>query len=239
VEKDNEALSGNYWWTEKCAPHNITLNVDNDAAVNSESMQKLVINSNGDELFIDFPKGKATRAFPGLLMDEVNWSTNHAVITYTNIYTAYTKAKAIAKELKSTDCSGLNIYLVGLKIKQSTDNKQKILDKRDNESYSGGAWNIWTGLTGGAAALTSGWVAASPLIAKIPKIGAKMAASHTAATAGAKASYGIAAGGAASAAFWIAIVVGAATAVTAALYPFEIEEDIEQVMVLSDPFHIY
>lgn len=235
IQNNNQNLNGTYWWNEACAPHNITFNVDNDAAINSKGMQELLYGKDSDdEVFIDFPKGKFVRAFPGLLMNEKgHFSSEISVIAYYNPYTAYEKAKSIAQTLKGTACANLDVYIVGLAItKNDTDTKIQTSDP--NEHYSGSAWNLLTQVGAGATAIgatAKAYTKAVPILKKsvIMKKLAKMAAP--------KAVHG-AISSVAPYLFEGAVAIGALTALAAAFYPFSIENEIEQVAILAEPIPI-
>ena len=211
-----------YFWPQDCSDYYIALNLDDNAPVNLAGQSVFgEFGGSRNEFFLDFPVGSSCRAFPGLvLMDKTN-STAETIVSYRNVVTGAEKIKAFTDRLHNTSCSsaGLAAYLVALDIKKDT-------------ASSNAGWMIAAGVTGGAMA----WLGTSALLMSslvtLPTWGIIQSGILSSALLSSAA-----AASAVPVAGWIAAGVLATGAAAIALYPSEIE-DIKQVMVLSGPYNI-
>ena len=210
-------------FSDECSDWTIADNLDDDAAVNKVGQS--VFNEFGgskNEFFLDFTEGDNRRAFPGLVLMDETWSSKEKIVSYRNLKTGLQKAQAFATALKSSECAnqGLAVYLVALDAKMVTD-----------ESSGRKGWAIAASVGGGAAAYIgiSAGLSYIGLAAGVPAL-----VSGTAAT--------IAAPGAAAALAmgpvgWVIAGVAIATATAIALYPSEIE-NLQEVVVLDGPYNL-
>ncbi|MBP3340307.1 MAG: hypothetical protein J6L47_01410 [Alphaproteobacteria bacterium] len=113
------------YWSDECSDHTIWENLDDDAAINVAGRQvfnkhyldvgidkKLVKNL---EYFLDFEEGNNRRAFPGLVLIDLDGSA--MLITSYNKDTLIPIAKEFASELHESACSAdkLAVYVVDTK----------------------------------------------------------------------------------------------------------------------------
>ena len=212
------------FFPDECSDHVIWDNLDDDAAVNVAG--QAVFNEFGgskNEFFLDFADGDNRRAFPGLVLMDKTSSTAESIVTYRNIGTAFQKMQQFGERLKNSQCSnsGLALYTVALDVKQDTSKEKK--GWAIAASVGGGA-AVWIGAS---AAVTAAGVAGSGVIGTAV-VGAMKATAATVGVAAGSVSWIPVAG-------WIAAGVLAVTATAIALYPSEIE-DLKQVMVLDGPY---
>lgn len=206
-------------FSDECSDWSIADNLDDDGAVNK--IGQSVFNEFGgskNEFFLDFTEGDNRRAFPGLVLMDETGSTKEKIVTYRNINTGISKAKQFAQSLKSSECSnqGLSVYLVALDVKKDTSSEKK-------------GWMIAAGIGGGAMAwmgLSAG-VTYTFLAGGVSALGGALGA----AAPGTMAAMALGPVG------WIIAGVGVATATAIALYPSEIE-DLQQVMVIDGPYNL-
>lgn len=113
------------YWSDECSDHTTWENLDNDAAVNVAGRQ--VFNKNYLdvgldakhvkylEYYLDFEEGNNRRAFPGLVL--IDMDGGNMLVTSYNKDTIIPIAKEFASELHGTACSTdkLSVYVVDTK----------------------------------------------------------------------------------------------------------------------------
>lgn len=208
------------FFSDDCSDHTIWDNLDDDAAVNVAGQE--TFNEYGgskNEFFLDFAEGDDRRAFPGLVLMDKTLSTQESIVTYRNVNTAMEKTQQFASKLKNGACSnqGLAVYAVALDVKKADTSSEKI-GWAIAASVGGGAL-AWIGLSAAAAAAP---VAATALIPAVigDALLATAAGSSTVPVVG-----------------WVIAGVAVAAATAIALYPAEIE-DLQQVMILDGPYNL-
>lgn len=205
------------YWSDECSDHTIWDNLDDDAAVNIAG-QKVFSQYGGskNEFFLDFEEGNDRRAFPGLvLMDKTN-SSSEAIVSFNNLHTAITATESFAGALNGTICArdGLAAYTVALNVQPlSTGDKN--------------AYGYTAGIVGGAATLVGTSAALNALGIATAATTKVLSLAGLTAAAGASVSWVPVVG-------WIAAGVLATGAAVIALFPYEIA-DIQQVIVLDGP----
>ncbi len=145
------------FFSDECSDHAIWDNLDDDAAVN-QAGQAIFTEYGGsaNEFFIDFAVGDDNRAFPGLIIEDVTYSTEERVVSYTNLKTAIERTRQFANKLKGGSCSNqqLSVYLVALNVQKQTQN---------TSSQSAGWRDVTATSTGIAAGVGAGTAIASSL----------------------------------------------------------------------------
>ena len=218
LPKSTSRLRPYRFFTDDCSDHTIWENLDDDAAVNY--IGQSVFSEYGgtkNEFFLDFAVGDDNRAFPGLVLEDVTWSSEEKIVTYTNIKTAVERTQQFADKLKNSACSNqqLAVYLVALNVKEQP--KTTVSGNRDT------------------AATVTGSIAGAGLAVGGVSTGVLASSAGGAAAA--------AFGGAAGAVGWIPVagwVVAGALGITAAaiaVWPQTIV-DIKRVMILDGPYYL-
>ena len=207
------------YWSDECSDHTIWDNLDDDTAVNMAGQRVFTqYGASNNEFFLDFEEGNNRRAFPGLVIMDKTSSTSEKIVSFTNLHTAINVAQQFASELNNSECSnqGLAVYVVNLKTQRLSNSE------RDGWAYTAGI--------AGATPLLVG-IGLSKAIAAA---GTALAATSAAVSGALTSTAGIlaTAGGPIG---WIAAAVIATGAAAVALYPSEIS-DIKQVMVMDGPF---
>lgn len=141
-------------WSGDCSDHYVAGNLSDDAHINLAGQALL---GNEHEYYLDFASGDYTRAFPGLLLEDVTWSTEDKIVTFSNLHNAIKFQRNFTNTLsKSSFCQDskkLCTYLVSL------DNIQKDSSMSTGNDKDGFFWKT----TGGTAAVTAAlaWNAAA------------------------------------------------------------------------------
>jgi hypothetical protein len=206
-------------FSDECSDWSIADNLDDDGAVNK--IGQSIFNEFGgskNEFFLDFTEGDNRRAFPGLVLMDETGSGREKIVTYRNLKTGLSKAQQFAKSLKSSECAnqGLAVYLVALDVKKDSSSSKK--GWAIAAGIGGGAMT-WMGLSAGATyAFLAGGVSA-------------LGSATAIAAPGTMAAMALGPVG------WIIAGVAVATATAVALYPSEIE-DLQQVMVIDGPYNL-
>lgn len=204
-------------FSDECSDWTIADNLDDDVAVNK--IGQSVFNEFGgskNEFFLDFTEGDNRRAFPGLVLMDKTGSTKEQIVTYRNLKTGLAKTQQFAQSLKTSECAnqGLAVYLVALDVKKDTSAEKN-------------GWMIAAGIGGGAMA----WVGTSAALVSYGVSLSGLGILGKALTATAAGAGSIPVTG------WIIAGVAIAASTAIALYPSEIE-NLQQVMVIDGPYNL-
>ena len=124
------SIPKNEWFfSDECSDHVVYNNLDSSTGVSKAGEAAFTQHRGGDrsEYFLDFPKGKSCRTFPGLVREDVGgWGKSTIVHKYQNYKTAYSDFLHFANALRSTECvgQGLAVYLV--EIPTSTQDNREL-----------------------------------------------------------------------------------------------------------------
>lgn len=219
------------FFSDECSDWTIADNLDDDAAVNIAGQSTFnEFGGSKNEFFLDFADGDNRRAFPGLVLMDETGSSREKIVSYRNIATGMEKAEEFAEKIKKTACynqDGLAVYLVALDVKRIEDiQKENPAGKDVNTS----GWQTGWAIAAGVGGATTAWIGAS-----IP-----LSAASWAATAWIPDWIAMAIATTASTSWvpvvgWIAGALTVTAVTVASLYPYEIQ-DIQQVMILDGPY---
>ena len=125
-------ISTEYFFKDACSDHSVRFGSDSGTAINQAGKAASYPSpmSGGYTFFLDMPKGKSTRLFPGLLLVSQNgFGGAENVVIMTNYLAAREKIKTFSDALNNSACSDdrLATYMVKLPVnisrQQSNDTK--------------------------------------------------------------------------------------------------------------------
>ncbi len=199
-----------YFFSSDCSDHWVRVNIDDDTPINKAGKASFARYS-GREFFLDFPVGSYNRAFPGLVISaKTGVGAAEEIVYYQNYKNARIAAESFAQALSNTQCAldGLAVYVVSLNTKRIGSGDKS-------------GWAIGSGVVGGSMALLgAAWLTATYTTASATVLMSTAMAANAIPVAG-----------------WIAGAVIAVAAAVAAIYPSDLA-DIQQVMVLDGPYII-